>query len=252
MQVVCDLPLMLISDLPKAANALSIFSPAITVVLFAILSKRSGDGRLNADTTFTTIALLAMVTHPANMIMTIVPRAVASLANFERIQHYLLESPRQDRRLDIKSTGQEILDLDVEMTSRDALTVSNLSVKYPSSSHPILQNINFKIEVGSFWICSGQVGSGKTTLAQAILGEISPSSGSISVSSRRIGFCSQVPWLPSGSIKEAICEDSHFDFVWYETVIHASGLRQDLDALSDGDETEIGSRGLRLLGGQRQ
>jgi len=252
MQVVCDLPLILISDLHKTANALGIFSPAITIVLFAILSKRSSDGRLNADTAFTTIALLAMVTHPANMIMTIVPRAVASLANFERIQHYLLESSRQDRRLDIKSTVQEIIGLGSEMTTPDALIMGNLSVQYPSSPHPILQNLDFKIEVGSFWICSGQVGSGKTTLAQAILGEISPSSGSISVSCSRIGFCSQVPWLPSGSIKDVICENSRFDSAWYETVIYACGLGQDLDAFSDGDETQIGSRGLKLSGGQRQ
>jgi len=63
------------------ANALGIFSPVVTLVLFAIFSNRMGGHGLDADTVFTSVALLAMVTHPANMIMTIIPRAVASLAN---------------------------------------------------------------------------------------------------------------------------------------------------------------------------
>ncbi|KAF7553306.1 hypothetical protein G7Z17_g3696 [Cylindrodendrum hubeiense] len=58
------------------------------VLLYAAKSIAQGSV-LDVATVFTTVAALAVVTHPANMIMTIVPRAVASLANFDRIQEYL-------------------------------------------------------------------------------------------------------------------------------------------------------------------
>lgn len=37
----------------------------------------------------------------------------------------------------------------------------------------------------------------------------------------------------------------------YETVLDASALRFDLDALVDGDATDIGERGINLSGGQK-
>lgn len=185
--------------------------------------------------------------------MTIWPRATASMANFERIQRYLLDSTRQDNRLDVKNSVLESPPPETQGdSSRYALVANKISVQYASSLQPILQDINFKVEGGSFWIISGRVGSGKTTLAQVLLGEITPSSGSITVSSRRIAWCSQVPWLPSLSIKEVICGDSDFDPSWYKAVVYACALEEDLDRLPHRDETLIGSRGVKLSGGQRQ
>lgn len=49
------------------ANALGIFSPVITLAIFAIMSYFRGQN-LDAETAFTTVAILTMVTHPANMV----------------------------------------------------------------------------------------------------------------------------------------------------------------------------------------
>jgi ATP-binding cassette subfamily C (CFTR/MRP) protein 1 len=68
----------------NVANALGIFSPAITLVIFAAISGARGRS-LDTETAFTTMAILSMVTHPANMVITIVPRAVAAYAGLERI-----------------------------------------------------------------------------------------------------------------------------------------------------------------------
>lgn len=162
-------------------------------------------------------------------------------------------STRQDDRLDVKNT---VLDSPPPETQDDislyALVADRISVQYASSLQPILQDINFKVEAGSFQIISSRVGSGKTTLAQVFLGEISLSAGSMAVSTRRIAWCSQIPWLPSLSIKEVICGDSDFDSSWYKTVMYACALEQDLNRLPHRDETLIGSRGVKLSGGQQQ
>lgn len=237
----------------NAANALGIFSPIVTLVVFAIVSRYRGDGKFDAGTAFTTIALMQFISHPANMLMTIWPRAVACMANFERIQQYVLESSRQDNRLDLKCTVLEAPNSRSEPdTSCFALMANKISVRYPSSSQLILQDISFKVNAGGFWIFSGKVGSGKTTLAQVILGEVPVLSGSMTVSTRRIGFCPQTPWLPSSSIQEIICENDDSDLEWYKSVIYACGLKQDLDTFPAGDQTQIGSRGIKLSGGQRQ
>ncbi|GAB1312725.1 hypothetical protein MFIFM68171_02935 [Madurella fahalii] len=60
-----------------SANALGIFSPIVTFVLFVIVASWN-DSALDTATAFTTTALLGLITHPANMIMTIIPQAVGS------------------------------------------------------------------------------------------------------------------------------------------------------------------------------
>ncbi|OTB18548.1 hypothetical protein K445DRAFT_315377 [Daldinia sp. EC12] len=238
-----------------SANANGMFTPVITLVLYAILAKLSGT-KLDTETAFTTIAILSMVTHPANMVMTIVPRAIASFASFERIQNFLLEPPRQDYRIEIVNshmTPESVNPADnAHPTSHPALSVVGVSF---GEARSVLSDINLTIQKGSIVVCSGVTATGKTSLVRTLLGE-TPSTGTIAVSSKRIGYCSQLPWLPNGTIKEVITgfEDtpSIIDLGWYETVIAACCLTKDIDALPSGDETIVGSRGANLSGGQRQ
>ncbi|KAG4275039.1 hypothetical protein FPRO04_08701 [Fusarium proliferatum] len=200
---------------------------------------------LDAETAFTTTALLGLVTHPANMIMTIVPRAIGSLAAFGRIQDYLVRPGRADeRRLFKPKTKVD--------DSSSAICFEAVTVQSHSQSRPVLDNINFTVNQGSIVICAGAVGSGKTVLAQCILGEIPASSGTISVSTQRIAYCEQSPWLPSGTLKEVVCGFGKFESGWYRHVVKLCCLDEDILALPLGDNTVIGSRGLKLSGGQRQ
>ncbi len=187
------------------------------------------------------MAILSMVTHPANMVMTIVPRAVTAFAGFERIQAYLLKS----RLLDQRQTQQGARETSLAIEMQDVAF---------GEPHSILTGVTLGVNHGSLVIVSGPVGSGKSMLLRAILGEISPTQGSIQLASRRVAYCAQKPWLPNGSIKQAICgmNGDQGDMRWYRRVVEACCLKHDLDLLSNGDETEIGSEGLNLSGGQRQ
>ncbi|KAL7811124.1 P-loop containing nucleoside triphosphate hydrolase protein [Trichoderma gracile] len=224
-----------------SANALGIFSPIITFVLFALVARWNGTV-LDAETAFTTTALLGLVTHPANMIMSIIPEAVGSLAAFERIQQYLLQPPRRDHRVLLKDSDEDT----------PAISLDQVTIQLSPSTPPILSNINLVVKKGSIVICSGPVGSGKSTLAKALIGELPIASGTISVSSKRIGSCEQVSWLPSGTIREAIIGFTPEDAVWYDQVVRLCCLDEDIATLPQGHQTLIGSRGLNLSGGQRQ
>lgn len=186
--------------------------------------------------------------------MTIVPRAVAAFAGFDRIQTYLLRESLHDRRGTLAQsttqspswspTNSQLAKLS------PAILIQDLTI---GMSPPILKNLHIKADQGSITIISGPVASGKSTLLRAILGEMGSTRGFISLSTKRIGYCAQKPWLPNGSIKQAILgifDDS--DIVWYQQVIEACCLTEDFDSLPMGDAALIGSRGLNLSGGQRQ
>lgn len=241
------------------ANALGIFSPALTLALFTIISVSRG-GKLQTETAFTTMAILSMVTHPANMVMTIMPRAVAAFSGFDRIQAFFLRQSLQDERGILPRTVQNGL-------------AGNLTSGYSAKQSPVIQicqlrigqkdlvlkDVNIEVAAESFTIVSGPTGSGKSALLRAVLGEVAPVHGSIALSTLRIAYCAQKPWLPNGSIKEAIYgatgtydlgDQDHDE--WYHEVVTACCLTYDFDSLPNGDQTQIGSRGLNLSGGQRQ
>ncbi|TGO29604.1 hypothetical protein BPAE_0013g00560 [Botrytis paeoniae] len=238
-----------------SANALGIFSPAITLALFAVISQANGV-KLDPTTAFPTMAILSMITHPANMVMTIVPRAVAAFAGFERIQSFLLRPSLQNNRGVLpRLTQSEVASIHPTKPS-PAVQIQQLRI---GDRQAILDNINIEVCATSFVIISGPTGSGKSTLLRTIIGEVIPARGSIALSTKKIAYCAQRPWLPSGSIKEVIYGANDIDGTinqdnedWYNTVTEMCCLTHDLDTLPDGDQTQIGSRGLNLSGGQRQ
>lgn len=233
-----------------SANALGMFAPVLTLTLFAIIAEMQGR-QLDASTAFTTIALLSMITHPANMVMTLVPRVIASFSSFERIQSYLLE-PLCRERPHNQPPGDSAGYASRE-TNRE--TNESLAIKIEHVSAGPLRDVSLAIRQGSLVILSGPTAAGKSCLALATLGEIPCQSGTVTLSSQCIGYCSQTPWLPNGSVREVI-QGSVLNLPeeqkWYEEVIHLCCLEKDIQEFSAGDRTSVGPGGMNLSGGQRQ
>jgi ABC-type multidrug transport system fused ATPase/permease subunit len=217
----------------------------VTFVIFVVVASFNGQS-LDTETAFTTTAVLGLVTHPANMIMSIIPQAVGSLAAFERIQDYLLQKPRNDKRI-VSNTVENN-----PSGSLPAICIKSMTIRAHPSTAPIIEDVSLTISSGSVVFCSGPSGSGKTMLIKSLLGEVAPAGGKISVSSTPIAYCEQSPWLPSGTIREAIFGFSPRDLKFYKEVIRLCCLDKDLLSLPAGDDTVLGSRGLNLSGGQRQ
>lgn len=96
----------------------------------------------------------------------------------------------------------------------------------------------------------GRVGSGKSSLLSAVLGEMTKVDGHVTVRGS-IAYCSQSPWIMNGTVKENITFGAVFDSEFYSIVIEACALREDLLILPDGDGTEVGEKGISLSGGQK-
>lgn len=66
-----------------------------------------------------------------------------------------------------------------------------------------------------------------------------------------ISYAAQSPWLRHQSIRDNILFGYPYDEQRYQAVLEACALKPDLEILEDGDNTEIGARGVSLSGGQK-
>ncbi|KAL2915593.1 hypothetical protein HK105_204778 [Polyrhizophydium stewartii] len=114
-----------------------------------------------------------------------------------------------------------------------------------------LRNINIAIPRGKLVAVVGSVGSGKSSLLNALVGEMKRVKGTVTFSSR-LGYAPQQAWIQNASVKDNILFGQPFDEERYHAAIRDCSLEKDLEILADGDLTQIGERGINLSGGQKQ
>lgn len=153
------------------------------------------------------------------------------------------------------SQSLEEMELQPLTTTRTEATIrmQNSSFGWSDSSSDIIKKITTNIGPNiNLTIVVGPVGCGKSTLLKGILGETPKISGHLAIPSSQIAYCDQIPWVINGSIRDNITGTSEFEIVWYHTVLRACALDIDIGRLPDGDQTVVGSKGVKLSGGQKQ
>ncbi|KAM5288774.1 ATP-binding cassette sub-family C member 4 isoform 2-T2 [Ctenodactylus gundi] len=115
---------------------------------------------------------------------------------------------------------------------------------------PTLQGLSFTVRPGELLAVVGPVGAGKSSLLSAVLGELPPTQGLVTVHGK-VAYVSQQPWVFSGTVRSNILFGRKYEKERYEKVIKACALKKDLELLEDGDLTVIGDRGATLSGGQK-
>lgn len=117
-----------------------------------------------------------------------------------------------------------------------------------------LKNINLIVKPGEILGIIGEVGSGKSSLLQAILNcliLLNPKECDGIYINGKIGYVSQIPWIQNETIKNNILFFKEYEEEKYEKVLEKCQLKYDLDILEGGDNTEIGEKGVNLSGGQK-
>ena len=225
-------------------------APSLTFIIYVAQATARGKSSIDVTQAFTALSIITLLTDPASKLLSAIPSTAASLGCFDRIQEFLVARPRTDPRFSASPSrtaqGQDAA----------AISMQNMSLRPVATAEPILSDVSFAIPRGSLAMVIGPVGSGKTTLLKGLLGEVmDQNGGSVTVASKQIALCVQVPWLPNTTIREAISgyveEGQNVDQAWYQRCLHACALDYDLDRLADGEETRVGSASTVLSGGQR-
>lgn len=153
-----------------------------------------------------------------------------------------------------------------ELIFQDRLKIVNLGYAYPNSNGDALHGISLEINKGQAIAFAGPSGAGKTTLANLVLGLLTPSEGCICLGDRnvyenlaawqrKIGYVPQDIYLLDASIRSNIAfglEEDEIDEGKVRKAVEIAQLEAFVSRLPDGLGTVIGEHGVRLSGGQRQ
>ncbi|KAI0505431.1 putative ABC multidrug transporter [Xylaria bambusicola] len=216
---------------------------------------------LDVPRIFTSLSYLLLLTNPLSMLFQNIPQLVSGLACLGRIQAFLECETRHDFRsveADLKHHSERApaqLEQSSKMTEKSSPLVVIKDGEFGWKANKfVLRGVNAQISQSSLTVIVGPVGSGKSTMCKALLGEIPFSNGSVTMRTRfpHVGFCDQTAFLSNGTIRDNIVGHSPFNEQRYAEVIKATALSFDLAMLPQNDMTNVGSDGITLSGGQKQ
>ena len=140
----------------------------------------------------------------------------------------------------------------LEKDSQDGpAAVSVLHADLAWDSEVLLEDVNLTVCRGRHIAITGAVGSGKSLLLHAILGEVQPKAGNIHVTGVGMAYCGQTAWMENLSPHDNIFRWVPVDNSWHQRIIDACALREFMDSRARSDET-IGTGGAKISGGEKQ
>ncbi|KAF4466489.1 multidrug resistance-associated [Fusarium albosuccineum] len=244
---------------------------AITFGAYAIAAKLSGGEPFSAAQAITALSILGVMMEPLSHLLGNIPNSFSAFGCFKRIQEFLMLEERVDRRHihdklsspSCKSSQENTGTLHeaIELTTLGKVGLDGSQIlitdgNFNWGEKAVLSGINASFprhDNGSLTMVIGPVGSGKSSLLKAILGETTSSNGRVSLSSPEVAFCEQSPWVMNATIRDNIIAESRgFDSAWFDIVVNACDLSIDLNRFPEGNLTMVGDKGVKLSGGQKQ
>ncbi|PRT52473.1 Metal resistance protein YCF1 [Wickerhamiella sorbophila] len=199
------------------------------------------DAPLTTEMVFPAIALFNLLNFPLAMFPMLISSVIEANVASERITNFfmaeelqknaVLRLPKCDRPGDV------------------AVSLENCTYLW-SKDKPALSDISLQAAKGELTCIVGRVGTGKSSLLQAIMGNLHKDSGNAVVHGS-IAYVAQTPWIFNGSVRENILFGCRYDESIYNETVRACALSDDLGVLPDGDSTIVGEKGISLSGGQK-
>ncbi|XP_054167707.1 ATP-binding cassette sub-family C member 2-like [Oppia nitens] len=240
-------------------NALPMVAQLAT---FGTFSAIEGEDKINAQRIFVSVSLFSL----ANISIVTMPYAFNSMSliyvSIKRIDKFL-KLPEHYNYVQNNDNKQFAVTVDMAtfswMGSQNDLQLTTIPTKSTTTTtttnnnNIILKDINLDITNGMFVAVVGGVGSGKSSLLSALIGDMELIGGSVNIAQDQcLAYVPQQSWILNATLKDNILFGKPYDPIKYSEVVSACALQPDLRQLSGGDETEIGEKGINLSGGQKQ
>ena len=167
-----------------------------------------------------------------------------------------MKEAQYDRSWEMMLLKAQLLDAEDTiryLEKKDATRPGREGGKWSPSSLLSLRRVCMQCQPGEFVAIVGGVGAGKSTLINSILGEGRALTGSELMVKGRLGVFLQTPFIMNETVRENILfgHVGPINEERYQLALQVCSLSHDLKLLSNGDQTEIGERGITLSGGQK-
>lgn len=219
-------------------------------------------GQMQAADFVLFIALLPRLTNQMGFFGDMMANHRRTNVSYERLNRMLVDAPSditvQHHSLDSQQQPP-VVELDYQPLQK--LEVRQLQALYPNGLG--LQDVSFELQRGDFVVITGRIGSGKTTLLRSILGLIPKTGGQVLWNDQPVSdpasffvpphssYTAQIPNLFSESLQQNILTGVSDDRQ-LQQAIELAVLAPDLKELHSGLDTPVGTRGVKLSGGQIQ
>ncbi|KAJ3408448.1 hypothetical protein HDV05_004980 [Chytridiales sp. JEL 0842] len=228
----------------KTINFSVVFAIPVLVALTCLSTYVAMGNTLTASVSFTVLSVFNTLRYPFFMLPVAVKSYAGALTAFERLEKFLHLNEIEELKVSKPPTPKH----------PNAIEITNSDFKWDGSegTQPTLSNISVNIKKGSRVAIVGDVGSGKSSIIAALLGQIRQISGDKIKLYGTTAYMSQEAWILNLTLRENILFGKPMDHSRYQEVIRVAGLQRDLTLLLAGDQTELAERGANLSGGQRQ
>jgi ATP-binding cassette subfamily B protein len=256
----------LLTDLLDTLTASSVELSTGLVLLLVAPAMRSGTFTVGDLALFTAYVgwLAGLPRRVGRMLYRLRQTSVASgrlvrlLAEHESHRDLVAHNPIHLREPAPPAPAPAPIDEPFERLDVDAITAVHASTRRG------ITDVSLHIERGELVVVTGPVGSGKTTLVRAILGLLPIERGAlrwngttvvdpdVTLVPPRVAYAAQVPRLWSASLHENLQLGWNTEHGEIDEALHLARLAEDVAEMTDGLETLVGPRGVRLSGGQLQ
>ncbi|XP_032311194.1 multidrug resistance-associated protein 1 isoform X6 [Drosophila ananassae] len=209
----------------------------VSLVTFATYVLIDENNVLDATKTFVSLSLFNILRFPLTMLPMLITNLVQTQVSVNRINKFL-----NSEELDPNSVLHD-------PSKPHPMSIENGEFSW--GDEITLRNINIEVRKSSLVALVGTVGSGKSSVVQAFLGEMEKLAGVVNTVGK-LAYVPQQAWIQNATVRDNILFGQTYDRKRYNKVIDACALRADIDILSAGDQTEIGEKGINLSGGQKQ
>jgi ABC-type multidrug transport system fused ATPase/permease subunit len=230
LRVITSLWMIMISSVNAFASGAF---PVVALYAYTMLAGHP----LRIDIIFPALQLFAMLETRLRDIPNLITVLINASIAMGRIEDFMAEQDKESDRPESSS-------------SSFGIKLESCSFAWPGRLSPVLSDLTLTIPQGLTVVC-GKVGSGKTALLQALLGELDKLRGESHIPTEMVGYCAQTPWLQSMSIRDNILFSAPYNEQRYKKVLDACALLPDLANFKHGDLSFVGENGIGLSGGQK-
>ncbi|KAH3015354.1 hypothetical protein KXV73_004496 [Aspergillus fumigatus] len=210
-----------------------------TFTVYVLIS----DHPLTTDVVFPALTLFNLLTFPLSILPMVITSIIEASVAVRRLTDYFTAEELQTDAVTFEEPVTHAGDESVRI--RDAAFTWN---RYQGEN--VIENIDFSARKGELSCIVGRVGAGKSSFLLSMLGDLWKTEGEVVVRGR-IAYVAQQPWVMNASVRENIVFGHRWDPQFYELTVEACALVDDFRNLPDGDQTEVGERGISLSGGQK-